>query len=327
MDCGLSITIKCNLKSIDFLDVTFDLVKDIYKLYRKPSNKPLYINKHSNHPPNMLKQLPKSIEKPISQTSSNIDVFNRSIKIYNDALHESNFKETLQFVIPAPKNNDENQKRKRKRNIIWFNPPYSKNVKTNIGKTFLQLLSKHFPKDHQMHKIFNKNTVKVSYSCMNNISSILSTHNKNILNPKQRSFGYNCRNKDNCPLDGECLTPNIIYRADITTDNDHKYYYVTSEATFKHRHSNHTRDFKHVKYQHSTELAKYIWQLKNNNFNYSIEWSKVHGYANSLLCKLCLIEKYWIIKHFDDLNLLNKKSELISKCRHRNKILLMNVKN
>ena len=162
-----------------------DLVNDIYKPYRKPSNKPLYINKYSNHPPNILRQLPKSIEKRISEISSN-----RSIKIYNDALHESNFKEALQFVIPAPKNNDENQKRKRKRNIIWFNPPYSKNVKTNIGKTFLQLLSKHFPKDHQMYKLFNRNTVKVSYSCMNNISSILSTHNKNILNPKQTSFIY-----------------------------------------------------------------------------------------------------------------------------------------
>ena len=176
--CGLSITRKCNLKSVDFLDVTFDLVNEIYKPYRKPNNKPLYIIKHSNHSPNILKQLPKSIEKRISETSSNTDVFNRSIKIYNDALHESNFKETLKFVIPAPKNNDENQKRKRKRNIIWFNPPYSKNVKTNIGKTFLQLLSKHFPKEHEMHKIFNKNTVKISYSCMNNISSILSTHIK-----------------------------------------------------------------------------------------------------------------------------------------------------
>ena len=51
----------------------------------------------------------------------NIDVFNRSIKIYNDALCESNFKETIQFVIPALKNNDENQKHKRKWNIIWFN--------------------------------------------------------------------------------------------------------------------------------------------------------------------------------------------------------------
>ena len=64
-DCGLSITIKCNLKSEDFLDVTFDLLNEIYKPYRKPNNKPLYINKHFSHPPNILKQLPKSIEKRI----------------------------------------------------------------------------------------------------------------------------------------------------------------------------------------------------------------------------------------------------------------------
>ena len=167
---------------------------------------------------------------------------------------------------------------------------------------------------------------------MNNISSILSTHNKDILNPKQTSFGCSRRNKDHCPFDGECLTPNIIYPGDITTDNDHKFYYGTSEATFKKRHSNHTRDFKHVKYQHATEPAKHIkdmWQLENNNFYYSIKWwiaSKVYGNANPLSCKLCLMEKHWIIKYFDDSNLSNKKSEVINKCRHQNKILLMNIK-
>ena len=108
-DFGLSIIMKCNLKSIDFLDATFDLANDIYKPYRKPSNKPLYINKHSNHPPNILKQFPKSIEKHISETSSNTDVFNRSIKVYNNALHESNFKETLQFVVPARNNSSVKQ--------------------------------------------------------------------------------------------------------------------------------------------------------------------------------------------------------------------------
>ena len=65
-------------------------------------------------------------------------------------------KKHYNFTIPAPKNNDENRKCKRKRIIIWFNPAYSKNVKTSIGKTFLQILSKHFPKDHQMHKYFIK---------------------------------------------------------------------------------------------------------------------------------------------------------------------------
>ena len=103
----------------------------------------------------------------------------------------------------------------------------------------------------------------------------------------------------------------------------------TSETTFKHHHNNHSRDFKHVIYHHATELAKYIWQVKKNNFNHSIKWSiasKVYGYANSLSCQPCLVKKYWIIKYFDDPNLLNKKSEQINKCRQKNKILLMNMK-
>ena len=38
------------------------------------------------------------------------------------------------------------------------------------------------------------------------------------------------------------------------------------------------------------------------------------------------MEKYWIIKHFDDPNLSNKKLERISQCRHQNKVVLINVK-
>ena len=78
-DCGLTITIKCKSKSVDFLDLTFDLVNGNYKPYRKPSNNSLYINKYFNQPPNILKELPKSNEKRISETYilSNIDVFNR----------------------------------------------------------------------------------------------------------------------------------------------------------------------------------------------------------------------------------------------------------
>ena len=33
-------------------------------------------------------------------------------------------------------------KRKRRRAIIWFNPPYSANVKTNIDKRFFGILKK-----------------------------------------------------------------------------------------------------------------------------------------------------------------------------------------
>ena len=160
--CGLPITIQCNLERAEFLDVTFDLDNNVYKPFRKENNKPLYINKHSNHPPSILKQLPKSIEKRISETSSNKDIFDESIKPYKDALKESGFSEALNYIAPTTNKKQKNRKRK----IIWFNPPFSRSVKSNIGRIFLRLLSKYFPRNHTMYKIFNTNTVKISYSCL-----------------------------------------------------------------------------------------------------------------------------------------------------------------
>ena len=58
----------------------------------------------------------------------------------------------------------------------------------NVDKVFLNLLKKHFPASHILHKIFNKNTVKISYNCMKNISYVVSSHNKNILNPRTATF-------------------------------------------------------------------------------------------------------------------------------------------
>ena len=106
--------------------------------------------------------------------------------------------------------------------IIWHNPPYSPNIKTNIGKTFLNLIKKHFPKTNKL-QIFNKNTVKISYSCMSNISSIISGHNKNLLNPTVTQYRYNCRIIEDCPLQNQSLTPNIIYRADVYCEENKDY--------------------------------------------------------------------------------------------------------
>ena len=58
-DCGLSITSKKILKIVDYLDVTFDLQNNIYKSYGKPDNLPVYIHRHSNHPPTILNELLK----------------------------------------------------------------------------------------------------------------------------------------------------------------------------------------------------------------------------------------------------------------------------
>ena len=66
--------------------------------------------------------------------------------------------------------------------FIWVNPPYSKNVQTNVARDFQKLIDKHFPAASPFHKIFNRNTVKVSYSCcMNNVKRVISSLNKRVL--------------------------------------------------------------------------------------------------------------------------------------------------
>ena len=97
----------------------------------------------------------------------------------------------------------------------------------------------------------------------------------------------------------------------------------------KERYNNHKGDVKHIKYQYNTELIKYIWNLKNNSIKYNIQWKvvdNVYGSANLTMCKLCLTEKLWIINQINNNNILNKKSELINKCRHLKKFLLKQVK-
>ena len=163
-DIGFSIDIQTNLKEVDFLDVTLNLQNGTYRPYKKANDKLLYIHSSSNHPPQIIKQLPNSISERLSKNSSNQEVFNTAKVEYEDALKKSGYNVDLKYT-----DNKSEKPKTRKRNIIWFNPPFSKSVSTNVAKTFLQLVTKHFPRSHKLHKIFNRNTVKVSYSCMNNM--------------------------------------------------------------------------------------------------------------------------------------------------------------
>ena len=78
--------------------------------------------------------------------------------------------------------------------IIWFNSPFIKAVSTNVAKTFLQLLTKNFPRSRKLHKILNRNIVKVS--CMNNMSKIIKGHNKKVTSKSHyQTLKYNCIKK------------------------------------------------------------------------------------------------------------------------------------
>ena len=227
----------------------------------------MYINEKSNHPPTIIKEIPEVIAKRISDISFSGVVFSESIPIHSDALRKIGFHDNITFITKT-NNTKTNKKKTHKHKTIWFNPPYRISVKTNSGRMFLKLNRKHFPKGNSSNKVFNKNTIKVPYSCMGNISSIISSHNKNILNPdSNRKYGCNCRSKESCLLQNNCLTPKILYRVDVKnfTNDKKKIYLGVTETHFKECFGNHTPDFKHPKYRNSTELSKYVWELKDAN--------------------------------------------------------------
>ena len=88
---------------------------------------------------------------------------------------KKSFPKEVTMSDPNNPNKKIKQTKNRKRNIISLNPPYSKNVVTKVGHYFLKLLDKHFPRHHKLHKIFNRNTVKVSYSCIKKTQNQSST--------------------------------------------------------------------------------------------------------------------------------------------------------
>ena len=101
--------------------------------------------------------------------------------------------------------------------------------------------------------------------------------------------------------------------------------------SLKPRYYNHTKLFRNRKHAKETSLSKYICKMKDkHNTTPDLIWcivKRLPGYSNiSKRCMLCLHEIYEILNYPDQEKLLNKKSELISKCRHVNKFLLSNYK-
>ena len=135
----------------------------------------------SNHPPNVIETYLSNLSSPkLSQTLSSTEIiFKESTTHYKYNFRQSGFNKKLTYK-PTDTNHQKHSKHKRK--IIWFNPPFSKNVSTKIIKSFLSQLDIHFPRNHIYSSIFNRNKIKVSYSCMQNIKSVINNNNMKVLN-------------------------------------------------------------------------------------------------------------------------------------------------
>ena len=159
---GLGITVEANKTVVQFLDIELNLETNTFKPFTKPNDVPLYVHKSSNHPKSILKNIPEKI-------------FDSVAPLYQNALDKAGYDYTLKFN--PEKSTTKKKSRCRKRNVLWFNPPYNSSVKTPVGKRFLKLVDKHFPKSNPLSKILNRKTIKVSYRTTSNLKQIISSHN------------------------------------------------------------------------------------------------------------------------------------------------------
>ena len=346
---GLEITgTETNKKSVDFLDVTLDIPSESFKPYMKPGTVPKYIHRDSDHPPSVIRAIPKSVNNRLSRLSSSEAIFNAAAPPYQEALRKAGYSHKLVYKPPrADERVGMPRRRCRKRRITWFNPPFSKQVKTNIASAFLKIIDECFPVGHVLRSSFNRNTVKASYRTMGNMAQILSKHNRKVLSNVRPKVAVredcNCAPRSPpCPLldaagEGHCLTPGVIYKAEVTATEEQpapalpittkETYTGLSKPPFKERFRGHTHDMKHedVDGTKGTTLSKHVWSLKRAGIPYTISWSiqaRGDGYnPSSKQCRLCLLEK-WHILFKPEGATLNKRLEVFSNCRHKASLVL-----
>ena len=119
------------------------------------------MNKEFNHPLNLMKHLPASVEKRLSNNSFDEKIFQESAIYYEDTLNKAGYIDKVAYPAPSV-SNQENKNKNRQWNVILFNRRCSKSVTTRIGQSFLYLIDIHFPKNYTFNKIFGRNNVQAS---------------------------------------------------------------------------------------------------------------------------------------------------------------------
>ena len=107
---------------------------------------------------------------------------------------------------------------------------------------------------------------------MSNMADRIKAYNNKILNQEtpQSTTDSNqekckCQKKEECPVNGKCLTTAIVYQATVQYDRKTAEHIGLTERDFKTCYRNHVKFFKHIKYKTETELSKLVWSLKKTN--------------------------------------------------------------
>ena len=172
----------------------------------------------------------------------------------------------------------------------------------------------------------------MSYSTCRNLKAYIQGHNHAILHPNVKTkASCNCRNKENCPLSGQCLTSGLVYQCDVTVEGntETKTYFGQTLRPFKQRYYEHNTAMNNINSKLATALSNHVWKLKNSGKEFKLKWSiksQAPTYTSgSRKCQLCLKEKT-AIAMADPKKLLNNRTELLHKCLHLTNFELRKVK-
>ena len=263
------------------------------------------------------------MNRRLSSISANKDIFDEAAPTYQEALDRAGYHHKLEFDENVE---DRTKKRKRKRNITYFNPPFNLDVKTKVGREFLKIVDSSFPVGNPLHGKLTRQNLKISYSTTSNMRSQVSRHNSRLLSGRDVGAGAGDDEQLDpcvctqfvCPLNGRCEVRNCVYQATVSSDDGRTETYVGVTKHFKQRYGGHRSDFAHPENRLKTTLSKYIWKLKDENKNFNITWSIIDRGSlyniNNRRCSACVREKFHII--FDNPT-LNRCSEIFNTCRHR----------
>ena len=111
----------------------------------------LYVT--TNHPKNILENIPLAVNKRLSSISSNKEMFDQAPPPYQAALEASGYTQKLEF---DPNVTNTGRKTNTARRVSWFNPQFSSTVATNIGGKFLKIVDECYPPSSPLSKIFNR---------------------------------------------------------------------------------------------------------------------------------------------------------------------------
>ena len=144
-----------------------------------------------------------------------------------------------------------------------------------------------------------------------------------ILNNIHTQKTCNCRksNKPNCPLRGNCLISNVVYKVEVESKGPDKIYIGSTGGSFKDRYAGHKHTFNNIDKKHNTRLSDYVWKYFHRyGKRPKMVWSIVHKIKHNTncaqrICQTCNMERSAIAAEDREL-LLNKRHDLSNVCPH-----------